>query len=50
MRKSVLGEKSFAFAVRVVALYKHLVQVHREFVLSKQLLRDILKTPRRLYH
>ena len=32
-------EKSFQFAVRIVKVYKHLVNVKKEFVLSKQLLR-----------
>lgn len=33
-------EKSFAFAVRIVNLYKHLAEKHKEYVLSKQLLRS----------
>ena len=37
---NVVKEKSFAFAVRVVNLYKHLCAEKREFVLSKQLLRS----------
>ena len=37
---SVVGEKSFAFAVRVVKLYRYLCEEKREFVLSKQLLRS----------
>jgi four helix bundle protein len=36
---SIVGEKSFLFAVRVVKLYKYLCEKKREFVLSKQLLR-----------
>ena len=32
-------EKSFEFAVRIVNLYKYLVREHKEYVLSKQLLR-----------
>lgn len=39
MRDGALQTKSFAFAVRVVNLYKHLCAEKREFVLSKQLLR-----------
>lgn len=35
---NVLG-KAFDFAVRVVRLHQHLVKEHKEFVLSKQLLR-----------
>lgn len=37
---NVIQEKSFAFAVNVVMLYKHLTEQKREFVLSKQLLRS----------
>lgn len=36
---NVVKEKSFAFAVRVVNLYKYLCNEKKEFVLSKQLLR-----------
>ncbi len=32
-------EKVFAFAVRIVKLYNILVEKHKEYVLSKQLLR-----------
>jgi four helix bundle protein len=35
-----LGEKSFAFALRIVRLYRHLQEEYREFVLSRQLLRS----------
>jgi len=35
-----LKDKSFAFAIRCINLYKHLVEAKREFVLSKQLLRS----------
>jgi len=37
---NVVKEKSFAFAVRVVNLYKYLRAEKKEFVLSKQLLRS----------
>ena len=37
---SIVGEKSFLFAVRIVKLYKYLCSEKREFVLSKQLLRS----------
>ncbi|MCT4637589.1 MAG: four helix bundle protein [Bacteroidales bacterium] len=40
MSNSVIKDKSFAFAVRVVNLYKHIIEVKKEFVLSKQLLRS----------
>ena len=37
---NVVKDKSFAFAVRVVNVYKHLCSEKREYVLSKQLLRS----------
>jgi four helix bundle protein len=40
MGKSILKEKSFAFAIRCVKLYRYLVKTNKEFVLSKQLLRS----------
>lgn len=40
MKESVLKNKSFAFAIRVIKLYKYLVSDKKEFVLSKQLLRS----------
>jgi four helix bundle protein len=40
MKEGVLHAKSFAFAVPIVRLYKHLSEKRREFVLSKQLLRS----------
>ena len=40
MQENVIQAKSFAFAVRIVKLYKHLAEKKREFVLSKQLLRS----------
>ena len=39
MKDNVVYDKSKAFAVRVVKLYKFLCEDKREFVLSKQLLR-----------
>ena len=39
MSESIVGEKSFKFAVRVVNLYKFL-QEKKEFVLSQQILRS----------
>ena len=39
-KKSILKDKSFAFAIRIVKLYKHLCESKKEFVLSKQLLRS----------
>jgi len=37
MSKTVLKEKSFLFALRVIKLYKYLCE-KKEFILSKQLL------------
>jgi len=37
---NVVQDKSFAFAVRIVRLYKYLTEEKREFILSKQLLRS----------
>ncbi len=37
---NIVADKSFSFAVRVVKLYRHLCEAHKEFVLSKQLLRS----------
>ena len=39
-RHSIVGDKSFAFAVRIVKLYRYLCDEKREYVLSKQLLRS----------
>ena len=39
-RDNVIVDKSFAFAVRVVKLYKYLSDEKKEFILSKQLLRS----------
>ncbi len=38
--ENVVKNKSFAFAVRVVKLYRYLVDEKKEYVLSKQLLRS----------
>ena len=40
MKSSILGEKSFDFAIRIVNMYKFFQQEKKEFVLSKQLLRS----------
>ncbi len=39
-RENVVRDKSFAFAIRVVRLCRHLQETKREFVLTKQLLRS----------
>ena len=40
MKNNVIQDKSFAFAVRIVYLYKFLVPQKKEVVLSKQILRS----------
>ena len=40
MKENVIKDKSFAFALRIVKLYKFLCESKREYVLSKQLLRS----------
>lgn len=40
MKDNLIQEKSFAFAIWVVNLYKFLTKEKQEFVLSKQLLRS----------
>lgn len=40
MSRSIVKEKSFDFAIRIVKLYKYLMDEKKEFVLSKQILRS----------
>lgn len=40
MKNNVLKEKSDAFALRVVKLFQYLSVEHREYILSKQVLRS----------
>jgi len=39
MKESVIKEKSMAFAVRIINLYKFLNKTKKEYVISKQVLR-----------
>ena len=39
MNENVIGEKSKAFAIRIVNIYKYLCDSQKEYVMSKQLLR-----------
>jgi four helix bundle protein len=39
MKKNVIKEKSFSFALEVIQIYKKLSSEKKEFVMSKQLLR-----------
>lgn len=40
MKENIVKNKSFDFALRIVKLYKFLIEEKREFVISKQLLRS----------
>lgn len=40
MKDNIIRNRSYAFAVRIVNLYKYLAESKREFVLSKQVLRS----------
>lgn len=40
MSKNILKDKSFHFAIRIIKLYKYLIENKKEYVLSKQLLRS----------
>jgi four helix bundle protein len=40
MKANVVKDKSFAFSLRVIKLYKFLTEQKKEYVLSKQLLRS----------
>ena len=40
MGENVISEKSFAFSVRIVNLYKYLKSEEKEYILAKQLLRS----------
>jgi four helix bundle protein len=39
-KENIIQEKTFAFAIRIVNLYKFLCEEKKEFVLSKQVLRS----------
>ena len=40
MKKNILKDKSFLFAVRIVNLYKFLKNQHGEYIISQQLIRS----------
>ena len=40
MKKDLLREKSFAFALRIIKLSQYLQKVHKEYILSKQIMRS----------
>jgi hypothetical protein len=41
MKQSILKDKSKAFALRIVKMYKHLCGEKKEFLLSKQMLQAV---------
>lgn len=40
MKENIVYEKAFKFAIRVVNLYKYLINEKNEYILSKQILRS----------
>ncbi len=40
MKKGILRDKSFKFAIRIVNLYKYLCEEKHEYIMSKQVLRS----------
>ena len=40
MKDNVVMDKSYAFALRIIKLYKYLIAEKKEYVLSKQILRS----------
>lgn len=40
MKQNIIRERSFTFAIKIVDMYKHLVNDKKEFILSRQLLRS----------
>ena len=39
MTESILRQKNYTFALKVIKVYKQIVAQHKEYVLSKQLLK-----------
>jgi four helix bundle protein len=39
MKESILKEKTYVFALKVIKVYKQIITKHKEFVLSKQFLK-----------
>ena len=40
MKENIVMNKSYAFALKIVAIYKKIISENKEYVLSKQLLRS----------
>ena len=41
MKNNIILDKTYKFALRIIKLHKYLVSEHKEFVLSKQVLRSV---------
>lgn len=39
-RKSIIKNKSFTFSIEIIKLYRFLIEIQKEYILSKQLLRS----------
>lgn len=39
-KENIIQEKSFAFAIKIVNIYKYLTNEKKKFILSKQLMRN----------
>jgi len=39
MKESILKQKTYAFALKVIKIYKQIIAEHKEYVLSKQFLK-----------
>jgi len=40
MKESILKQKTYAFALKVIQVYKQIVAEHKEYILSKQFLKS----------
>ncbi len=40
MKKSIIQDKSYAFAIRIVNLYKYLVESKKEYIIARQILKS----------
>jgi four helix bundle protein len=40
MKENIIQEKSFTFALRIVKLYRFLIDEKNEYILSKQIMRS----------
>ncbi len=40
MKNNIVADKSYAFALRIIKLYRYLISEQKEYVLSKQILRS----------